>query len=106
MIINDINYLEATNEEVFGGWGNKVSKEAIATDKTNLKFTANFDVFAKFKKTSTISSHTDLEGNQATLAFVNNAIGDGSLVEAELSNNVVQDKGSFQSGLIVAAVDK
>jgi hypothetical protein len=105
MIINDINYLEATNEEVFGGWGTKVAKKAIAIDKTIVKFTANFDVVANFNKTSTINSHTNVEGNQATMTLANNAIGKDTLVESELSNNAVEDKGSYQSGLFVAAVN-
>ncbi|MEM9925014.1 MAG: hypothetical protein AAF915_14895 [Cyanobacteria bacterium P01_D01_bin.50] len=108
MIINDINYLETSNEEVFGGtWGNtvEVKKEVTAIDNTEIDFSATFDVDIFFDKQSNITSTTHLQGNQSILVFANNAIGDGSLAQAELSNNVVQDKGSFQSGALTAAVD-
>ncbi|MGB3638682.1 MAG: hypothetical protein WBA39_14070 [Rivularia sp. (in: cyanobacteria)] len=60
MIINDINYLEATNEEVFGGKGINID----STFKLDKDVTANVDVNETFKKTVDLDL-SGLDGNGA-----------------------------------------
>ncbi|MGB3755545.1 MAG: hypothetical protein WBA07_04130 [Rivularia sp. (in: cyanobacteria)] len=60
MIINDINYLEVTNEEVFGGKGINID----STFKLNKDVDANVNVNETFKKTVNLDL-SGLDGNGA-----------------------------------------
>ena len=60
MIINDINYLEVTNEEVFGGKGININ----SAFQLNKNVNANVNVDETFKKTVDLDLG-GLEGNGA-----------------------------------------
>lgn len=60
MIINDINYLEVTNEEVFGGKGININSKF----KLNKKVNADVNINEKFNKEVNLDLD-DLDGNGA-----------------------------------------
>lgn len=70
MIINDINYLEVTNEEVFGGKGININSRF----RLNKNVNANVDVNEKFNKEVDLDLD-GLDGNGAEVLGSSDAVG-------------------------------
>jgi hypothetical protein len=109
MIISDLNYLEAANEEIFGGMAPKPGFTATKTVTTTVSSTVNFNstsvITQNFNKDGAINFKSNVSGNSATLLFENEAIGSNTLVEGELTQLVIHGQLSSQAGKFVASVN-
>ncbi|WP_088243972.1 hypothetical protein [Calothrix rhizosoleniae] len=106
MIINDLNYLEVTNEEVVGGsydyaYVDKYVDIDVDFDK-DFDFDVNIDVDKDID--ATLDSTVTIDGNFASAEGDATAIGDNGFAELTL-NVVVTDDLAEASGLAIAAVD-
>ena len=105
MIISDLNYLEATNEEIFGGGGPfSFTKTVSSTVNNEFNFDANIDIDKTKNVDVDINADIDVEGNIAELIFDAEAVGKNSIVEVETSVLAVEDKLSSVAGSILAGV--
>lgn len=101
MIINDINYLETTNEEVVGGYhfGKNINLN------TSVSFTSNTDIDVDIFKTVDILavSTVDVEGNFGSIEFDVTADGNNGFAESANSLLVTEDfveaAGSYVAGV-------
>jgi hypothetical protein len=103
MIISDLNYLEAANEEVFGGF--TAMKNITTTVSSTVNFSSNSTITQTFNKDGAINFKSNVSGNSATLLFENEAIGKNTLVEGELTQLVIQGELSSQAGKFVASTN-
>lgn len=103
MIINDINYLEATNEEVFGGMVS-VDKDVSIDYEANFDFEVDVNVDIVKDIDVTLDSTVNITGNFANLIFDVTAIGNNSLAEADVSATVTGGLAEV-GGTLIAAVD-
>ncbi len=101
MIINDINYLEATNEEVFGGI--HVSKDVNIDVSLDLDFSANVDIDVDKDYDVKLDSTVTISGNFASALFDVTAIGNNSFAESDVAVTVTGGLSEI-SGLLTAAV--
>jgi hypothetical protein len=97
MIINDINYLEATNEEVFGGRGVKFDSD-ITFDKN-----VNANVFEKIEKVL-VTDVSGLEGSVAQVISTSDARGGKAQFTSIISGTEVEDGLSESFTQSVAAI--
>ncbi len=103
MIINDLNYLEVTNEEVIGG-GVYVDKDVDIDVDFDKDFDFNVDIDVDKDVDATLDSTVNISGNFASAEGDATAIGDNGFAELTL-NVVVTDDLAEASGLAIAAVD-
>jgi hypothetical protein len=101
MIINDINYLEATNEEVFGGI--HVSKDVNIEVDVALDFSADVDIDVNKDYDVDLNSTVKISGNFASALFDVTAIGNNSFAESDVAVTVTGGLSEI-SGLLTAAV--
>lgn len=80
MIINDINYLETTNEEVIGGYGG-YSKDFSFNVEGDLDLDINVDLDFKKDVDIDVNAHTDISGNTAFFVGEATALGDNGTSE-------------------------
>jgi hypothetical protein len=108
MNISDLNYLEAVEVNVVGGYGsygggttvNKDLNSNISVDlnlNTDIKFNKDFDANIDIK------SNVDVKGNSTTFTFDAEAIGDNSVVEVDVAV-LTTDGLSSAAGSIISAV--
>ena len=102
MIINDINYLEATNEEVVGGIHN--NKDVMIDVDLDLDFGADVDIDVNKDVDVKLDSDVDISGNFASALFDVTAIGNNSFAESDVAVTVTGNLAEV-SGLLTAAVD-
>lgn len=94
MIINDINYLEATNEEVFGGRGVNFDSD-IDFDKN-----VEANVFEKIEKVL-VTDLSGLEGSVAQVISTSDARGGTAQFTSIISGTQVEEgiSESFTQGI-------
>ncbi|MEO1431492.1 MAG: hypothetical protein AAFV71_21025 [Cyanobacteria bacterium J06633_8] len=97
MIISDINYLEATNEEVVGGFHKTVD---ISVD-VDFDFDVDVDVDVNKQYDIDLDSDLSIEGNFAELVFDVTASGSNTYAEADVS--VLATGGLSEIGGIMTA---
>ena len=105
MIISDLDYLAAANENLVGGTGNGFKKNLDVNVDTNIDFNYDSDIDAKFDKDIYLDSDLKLDGNFASFAFDNEAVGPYTVAEGEMTQISIYGKYSGQSGLFVAGAD-
>ncbi|AFY52983.1 hypothetical protein Riv7116_0379 [Rivularia sp. PCC 7116] len=101
MIINDINYLEATNEEVFGGL--HINKDVNIDVELDLDFDADVDIDVNKDIDVNLDSDVMISGNFASALFDVTAIGNNSFAESDVAVTVTGGLSEI-SGLLTAAV--
>ena len=101
MIINDINYLEATNEEVFGGL--HINKDVNIDVEFDLDFDADVDIDVNKDIDADLKSNVNISGNFASALFDVTAIGNNSFAESDVAVTVTGGLSEI-SGLMTAAV--
>ncbi|MDJ0674261.1 MAG: hypothetical protein QNJ36_02475 [Calothrix sp. MO_167.B42] len=75
MIINDLNYLEVTNEEIIGGGG--------VTFNSNLELDKDLDVDVDVDVEVNISGYADAVGNTATATASADALGNNTVSQSD-----------------------
>ncbi|MDJ0732526.1 MAG: hypothetical protein QNJ47_00315 [Nostocaceae cyanobacterium] len=105
MIISDINYIQSTNEEVFGGYSFYYSA------KKEQKVEAEFDFDSKVDKDKYVDVYIDvyadldIKGNYAEVGYEIEAIGKDTIAEHDFALLAVENKLSSAAGNAIAAVD-
>ena len=102
MIISDLNYLEAANEEIFGGFG--FNKNVSSTVNNEFNFNSVIDIDKTKNVDVDVNADIDIEGNLAELTFDAEAVGKNTLVEVEASVLAVEDQLSSVAASIIAGV--
>jgi hypothetical protein len=107
MNISDLNYLEAVEVKVVGGYGSYGDTNVYKDLDSNISVDLNLNTDIKFNKdfnaTIDIKSNVDVKGNSTTVTFDAEAIGDNSLVEVDLAV-LTTDGLSSAAGSIISAV--
>lgn len=103
MIISDLNYLEITTQEVFGGQNIAFGKVLNSTSSNTANFNSASNINEVFTKNATINVATTVRGNSATLFFDNEAVGRNTNVQGAFSQLAVAGSLSSQAGNFVAA---
>jgi hypothetical protein len=106
MNISDLNYLEAVEINVVGGYGTRteVKKDIDLKVDFDLDIDIDIDFKKNFDANIYINSDVDVKGNSTTLTFDAEAIGYDSVVEVDLVV-LTTDGLSSASGSIISAVD-
>jgi hypothetical protein len=106
MNISDLNYLEAVEVNVVGGYGTRteVKKDIDLKVDFDLDIDTNIDFKKNFDANIYINSDVDVYGNSTTVTFDAEAIGYDSVVEVDLVV-LTTDGLSSASGSIISAVD-
>ncbi|MDZ8054851.1 MAG: hypothetical protein RMX68_008935 [Aulosira sp. ZfuVER01] len=94
MIINDLNYLESTNEEIFGGGSSRGGK--------NIKF--DKDIKIDIDVDSKIDSKADVKGNVAQGYADASAYGKDTFSDAEAVTYAIENKYSGSTATSTSAV--
>jgi hypothetical protein len=105
MNISDLNYLEAVEVNVVGGYGTRteVKKDIDLKVDFDLDIDIDIDFKKNFDANIYINSDVDVKGNSTTLTFDAEAIGYDSVVEVDLVV-LTTDGLSSASGSIISAV--
>jgi len=103
MIINDLNYLEVTNEEVIGGYYASAYKSADINLDVEQDFDVDVDVDIDKNVDIDFNSDVDASGNAGSLTFDVTVIGDNGFGEADVSltitDNLVEAGGTLVGGV-------
>jgi hypothetical protein len=108
MNISDLNYLEAVEVKVVGGWGSygggtNVDKDLDSNISVDLDIDTDIDFDKYFDANININSDVYVNGNSTTVTFDAEAIGGDSLVEVDLAV-LTTDGLSSAAGSIISAV--
>ncbi|MDJ0621157.1 MAG: hypothetical protein QNJ63_31210 [Calothrix sp. MO_192.B10] len=104
MIINDLNYLEVSNEEVVGGYyGGSAEKDVDIDLDVDQDFDVDVDVDIDKNVDIDATSTVDITGNFGSLTFDATAIGNNGFAEADVALTVtgglVEAGGTLTAGV-------
>lgn len=103
MIINDLNYLEVTNEEVVGGYYANAAKDVDIDLDVDQDFDVDVDVDVDKNAVLDFDSTVTAVGNAGSLTFDVTVIGDNGFGEADvaltITDGLVEAGGTLIGGV-------